>query len=167
MLRDLLMQFLTEVRQTLISLPGIDLDSYSTSIVRRFSNPAIRDQVARICSNGCAKMAKFIVPSLKELLGAGIQPKIIPVVLAAWLRYAAVRDGSANTEDPAIETLRPFLSDGGSDARLALREGSLFGDLAEVYPWIVAAVQHHLDNLRSRDACSAIEEALARTSRER
>ena len=87
LLRELLIQFMAEVRQTLASLPGIDLDSYSATIVSRFSNPIDMRPGSRICSNGCAKMAKFIVPSLSDLLTEGIRPRIIPVVLAAWLHY--------------------------------------------------------------------------------
>ncbi len=59
LLKQLLIKFMAEVRQTLKQLPGIDLDSYSATIVKRFSNPTIRDQVSRICSNGCAKMAQL------------------------------------------------------------------------------------------------------------
>jgi mannitol 2-dehydrogenase len=160
LLRELLIQFMAEVRQTLASLPGIDLDSYSATIVSRFSNPTIRDQVARICSNGCAKMAKFIVPSLSDLMTAGIQPRIIPVVIAAWLHYASARDGSGDIDDPSLETLRPFLASGGSDAGRALFAPTVFGGLAVMYPQIVRAVQHNLDQFRSRGVRAAIAKAL-------
>ena len=166
LLRELLIQFMAEARQTLTSLPGIDLDSYSATIAKRFSNPSIRDQVARICSNGCVKIAKFIVPSLNDLMLKGIQPRIIPVVLAAWLHYIALREGSASFDDPSIETLRPFLAAGGCDAKRALCEWSLFGDVARTHPEIVSAVQHHLDEFRSRDARAAIAAALQRTIHE-
>jgi mannitol 2-dehydrogenase len=166
LLRELLIQFLAEVRQTLTSLPGIDLDSYSATIVKRFSNPSIRDQVARICSDGCAKIAKFIVPSLNDLMKKGIQPRIIPVMLAAWLHYVAIRDKSGSIEDPSIEKLRPFLAAGGCNARSALCEPSLFGDMVATHPQIVSAVQHNLDELRNRDARTAIEGALLRTIHE-
>lgn len=160
LLRTLLIRFLAEVRQTLVSLPGTDLESYSATVVRRFSNSSMRDQVARICSNGCAKMAKFIVPSLGDLLREGVQPRIVPLVLAAWLHYVAVRDGSGSIDDPSLETLRPFLAAGGSDARLAFSAHSLFGDLAVRYPWIVGAVQNNLNQFRNRGARAAIAMAL-------
>jgi mannitol 2-dehydrogenase len=166
LLRGLLIQFMAEVRQTLTSLPGIDLNSYSATIVRRFSNPSIRDQVSRICSNGCVKIAKFIVPSLKDLMMEGIQPRVIPVVLAAWLHYVAIRDGSASIEDPSIETLRPFLAAGGCDAQRALCVRSLFGDVAVTHPQIMSAVQHHLDEFRNRDARATIAGALLKSIHE-
>jgi len=158
LLKQLLVEFMTEVRQTLKQLPGIDLDFYSATIVKRFSNPAIRDQVARICSNGCAKIARFILPSLEALLAAGIRPRTIPLVLACWLHYAAVRDREepSSIDDPAIELLRPFIASGGSDAALALSTRALFGGLAVAHPGVVADMQHHLDRLRSRGARPAL-----------
>ncbi|MGC1452963.1 MAG: mannitol dehydrogenase family protein [Candidatus Sulfotelmatobacter sp.] len=166
LLRELLIHFLEEVRQTLTTLPGIDLEEYSATIVSRFSNPTIRDQVARICSNGCSKIARFIVPSLRDALRKGIQPRIIPVVLAAWLHYVAIREGSTTFEDPSIFMLRPFLAAGGSEARIALGERSLFGEIAVTHPRVVGAVQICLDAFRSREARAVIAEALLRTNDE-
>jgi mannitol 2-dehydrogenase len=162
LLKQLLIEFMAEVRQTLEQLPGIDLDSYSATIVKRFSNPAIRDQVSRICSNGCAKIARFILPSLEALLKASIRPRMIPLVLACWLHYAAIRDREtpSTLDDPAIESLRPFLASGGSDARSALSAPTVFGGLAITYPQIVRTVQHNLDQFRSRGARATIAEAL-------
>jgi mannitol 2-dehydrogenase len=162
LLKQLLIQFMTEVRQTLKQLPGIDLDSYSATIVKRFSNPAIRDQVSRICSNGCAKIARFILPSLEALLTAGIRPRVIPLVLACWLHYAAIRDREtpSTIDDPAIESLRPFLASGGSDAALALSTGTLFGGVVDAHPGIVSEVHRHLDRLRSHGARATLAAAL-------
>ena len=162
LLKQLLIEFMTEVRQTLKKLPGIDLDSYSATIVKRFSNPAIRDQVSRICSNGCAKIARFILPSLEALLTAGIRPRVIPLVLACWLHDAATRDREtpSTIDDPAIESLRPFLASGGSDTALALSTGTLFGGVVVAHPGIVSEVQHQLNQLRSYGARATLAATL-------
>ena len=162
LLRNLLIQFMAEARQTLKPLPGIDLDSYSESIVRRFANPAIRDQVSRICSNGSAKIAKFIFPTLQDLTQLGVRPRIVPVMLAAWLHYVALRAGSGQIEDPAIENLRTFILAGGSDARLALQNRALFGGLAESNPSLVAAVQAHLDAMRNLGVQATLAQAIGK-----
>ena len=94
LLHELLKQFMAEVRPTLRQLPGIDLDAYTATIVKRFSNTAIRDQVARICSDGCTKMAKFIVPSLVDLLERKEFPRVLPFVIASWLHYLRGYDES-------------------------------------------------------------------------
>ena len=163
LLRRLLVQFMTEVRPTLKQLPGIDLDQYTATIVKRFSNAAIRDQVARICSDGCAKMTKFIVPSLIDLLGRDEHPRVLPFVIASWLHYLRGHDENKRQmtiSDPSLGSLQPFLDAGGGNASLALSTRSLFGDLAFTYPQLVTQVQSALDQLRSHGVRATIEQTL-------
>ena len=162
LLRRLLVAFMAEVRQTLVPLPGIDLDSYSTTIVRRFSNPAIRDQVARICSQGCAKIAEFILPSLLDLVASGMLPQVIPVVLATWLYDMALhdRESPGSIDDSALESLRPFLAAGGSDATRALSAPSLLGERAASLSRVLVTVQMYMDGIRNRGLKPVLSESL-------
>jgi mannitol 2-dehydrogenase len=162
---ELLNQFMAEVRPTLEKLPGIDLDSYSASIVKRFSNAAIRDQVARICSGGSAKIAKFIVPSLVDQLKRGAPSGVASFVIASWLHYLRGTDESGramDVSDPGLELMQPFLDAGASDARLALSVRPLFGDIAFAHPQLVRLVQSALDGLRSNGVRAALTQTLAR-----
>lgn len=164
LLRELLTVFMAEVRPTLKPLPGIDLDEYTAMIVKRFSNSAIRDQVARICSDGCAKMAKFILPSLVDLQRGAGPARVLPFAIASWLHYLSGRDenGRALTiSDPSLAHLKPFLDAGGSNARLALSVRPLFADIAFTHPQVVSTVQADLDELRTRGVRQAITHALA------
>jgi len=163
LLRRLLMKFMAEVRPTLAAVVGLDLDEYCGLIVDRFSNASIGDQTARICSDGCAKMVKFIVPSLRDLLDAKRNPRVLPFVLASWLHYLNGRDenGRAMTiSDPLIALMKPFLEAGGGDARLALSVGSLFGDMASSHPPVVERVQASLDDLRRSGVRAAVTKLL-------
>jgi len=165
LLQKLLIEFMAEVRPTLQQLPGIDLDDYAATVVKRFLNPALRDQVARICSDGCAKMAKFIVPSLVDLLEAGRGSRVLPLVLATWLYYLRGHDENGrvlNISDPALESLGPFLDAGADNATLALSVRSLFGELAFHHPQIVSAVQTALDQLRRQGVRAAVTQTLAK-----
>lgn len=165
LLRNLQVQFMGEVRPTLQQLPGIDLDEYSRTVVQRFSNTTIRDQVARICSDGCAKIAKFIVPSLIDLLRAGGSPRVLPLVIANWLHYLRGVDenGRAMTiSDPMLDRLQPFLHAGGCDASLALSAQALFGELASTSPQAVKSVQEALDELRRSGVRAAITKTLGK-----
>ena len=162
-LRQLLMRFMAEARPTLKALPGIDLEAYSASIVQRFSNAAIRDQAERICSDGCAKMAKFMVPTLRDLLAEGSSPRILPFAIAIWLHYLSGRDENGRSlkiSDPSLEYLRPFLDAGGGDAGLALAVRPLFGELAFTYPRLLSQVQAGLDALRSQGVRAAMAQTL-------
>jgi len=163
LLRRLLIAFMAEVRPTLKSLPGIDLDEYCGLIVKRFSNPALRDQVERICSDGCAKMAKFIVPTLNDILEAKTDPRVLPFALAAWLRYLSGRDESGRAmkiSDPSLNSLKPFLNAGGSDASLALSVPQLCGGLAVSHPRLIGRVQDCLDRIRNHGVRAAIAQTL-------
>lgn len=151
LLQSLLVRFMDEVRPTVPVLPGIDLDAYTATIVQRFANTAMRDQVARICSDGCAKIAKFIVPSWADLLAANASPQIIPLVIAAWLyalRGHDEKNRSLRIADPALASMAPFTESGCENARLALSVQPVFGDLAQKYPHLSGAVQRNLDAFR-------------------
>jgi len=164
-LHALLVKFMAEVRPTLTDLPGIDLDDYAATIVKRFSNTAIRDQVGRICSDGCAKMAKFIVPTLVDLLERRESPCVLPFVLASWLHYLRGSDENGRTlsiSDQSLGYLQPFMDAGASEAVLALAVRPLFGELAFTHPQLVSAVQTYLYELRTNGVRTTINHLLAK-----
>ena len=163
LLHGLLEEFMAEVRSTLRQLPGIDLDAYTSTIVKRFFNAAIRDQVERICSDGCTKMAKFIVPSLVDLLTGRELPHVLPFVIAVWLHYLRGYDENGrklSISDPSLAYMQAFLDTGGRDARLALSVRPLFGEIALTHPQLVGAVQTALDQLRKNRARATLEQIL-------
>src|SRR5206468_6827230 len=48
---DFLLDYMdTEATPTLEPVPGIDLDAYKHNLIERFSNPQVRDTVARLCA---------------------------------------------------------------------------------------------------------------------
>jgi mannitol 2-dehydrogenase len=150
LLRRLLKAYMEEVKPTVPKLSGIDVDDYADTVVRRFSNAAIGDQVARICSQGCAKVAKFLAPPLADLLRSGGTPRVLPLVIAGWLHYqrGANEDGQPMTmADEQAALLKPFVESGYTSARLALQVPALFGNLAAEFPGWVATVQHNLEML--------------------
>jgi mannitol 2-dehydrogenase len=163
LLRDLLTHFMGAVRPTLSPVPGINLDDYTKSIVKRFSNSAIRDQVARICSDGSAKIAKFILPSLKDLLASGRDARILAFVIASWLHYLGGFDENGRSmtiSDSGLDELKPFRDSGCANARLALEARTVFGELATTHPEVVEVVQARLDELRGHGVRTAISGVL-------
>jgi mannitol 2-dehydrogenase len=164
LLRRLLIAFMAEVKPTVPPLPGIDLDEYTTTVVKRFTNTAIRDQVARICCEGCAKISKFIVPTLGDLLKAGRTPRVLPLVVAGWMHYQRGLDENGRAmqmADAQVELLKEFVDAGCGDARLALEVRPIFGELATTYPQLATMVQSNLDELRTHGVRAAITKVLA------
>jgi mannitol 2-dehydrogenase len=162
-LHRLLVDYIEEVKPVVPRLPGIDLDRYAATVVGRFSNTAIRDQVSRICSEGCAKIAKFLVPPLADLLRTGCMPRIVPLVIAGWLHYQRGVDEQGHAmimADSQAALLKPFVEDGCVDARLVLAESAVFGSLAAEFPAWASRVQHYLELLRERGVRSTITNVL-------
>jgi mannitol 2-dehydrogenase len=152
-LRRLLVDYIEEIKPVVPRLPGIDLDQYAATVVRRFSNTAIRDQVPRICSEGCAKIAKFLVPPLAHLLRTGCMPRILPLVIAGWLHYQRGVDEQGRVmimADAQASLLKPFVEGGCVDARLVLAEPAVFGSLAAQFPAWASRVQQYLELFKER-----------------
>jgi mannitol 2-dehydrogenase len=163
-LRELLTQFLAEVRGTLRDLPGIDLEEYAASVVRRFANPAIGDQIARICSDGSAKVTKFILPALVDLLESQAEPRILPLVIASWLRYqlGVAEDGRRYViADPGVSVLDALVAAGAQSASDALAVRPVFGNVGVWYPELAPSIQNELDNLRTIGVRASLAKALA------
>jgi mannitol 2-dehydrogenase len=162
-LHRLLLAYMEEVKPVVPRLPGIDLDQYAATVVRRFSNTAIRDQVSRICSEGCAKITKFLVPPLADLLCAGRVPSILPLVIAGWLHYqrGVNEQGRAMVmADAQAALLKPFVNAGCADTRPVLGESAIFGSLAAEFPSWASRVQQYLELLRVRGVRSTIASVL-------
>jgi mannitol 2-dehydrogenase len=172
-LRRLLVAYIEEVKPVVPRLPGIDLDQYAATVVHRFSNTAIRDQVSRICSEGSVKIAKFLVPPLADLLRTGCLPRILPLVIAGWLHYQRGVDEQGRAmimADAQTSLLKPFINAGCVDARSVLVESAVFGSLAAEFPAWASRVQQYLELLRERGVRSAIacvlNEGFASTTQE-
>jgi mannitol 2-dehydrogenase len=57
-----------EVTPILSAVPGVDLAEYKKTLIERFGNPAIRDQLSRIGIYGSSGIPKFVLPSIEEQL---------------------------------------------------------------------------------------------------
>ena len=166
-LHRLLLAYIEEVKPVVPRLPGIDLDTYAATVVRRFSNTAIHDQVSRICSEGCAKIAKFLVPSLADLLRGGSMPRILSLVIAGWLHYQRGADEQGRAmvmADAQAPLLKPFVKAGCCDARSVLEESAVFGSLAAEFPAWASRVQQYLECLRARGVRPTIATVLDDTT---
>lgn len=97
---------------------GVDLEAYKDLLIRRFSNKAISDQVSRLCGDGIAKFAVYVVPVLKQMLRDGKDISIEAFLIAAYCKYLM----SAHTEsgedivifEPHITLEDKMLVSGGS-----------------------------------------------------
>ncbi len=88
--RALLEQFMARDAAPLLQAPaGMETGPYAQKLIERFSNPAIGDQMLRLCSDGAAKMPVYLQDNTVGTLKRGSEHRRIAFVLAAYANYIA------------------------------------------------------------------------------
>ena len=98
-----------EVKPHLPDIPGVNIDEYCNTLMERFSNPTIMDQLPRVCLNASGKIPQFIMPSIAEAIWDNGPFRRLCFVAAAWFRYVNGIDDSGKAfeiEDPMREELQ-------------------------------------------------------------
>ncbi len=111
-MRRYLRSYMDEVTPTVPVPSGMDIPQYKATLIHRFSNHALCDQIGRICAQGSSKISKFLLPSLGELLAAELPTRFLALAIASWLRYMRGRDEQGlplRIEDAALEQTRRLL----------------------------------------------------------
>jgi len=91
-----------EAKPTLPSAVGIVLDDYIDALIERFSNPAVGDQIERLCLDGSAKFPKFLLPTIRHQLDNGGPIELAALALAGWCQYLA-DPGRTLASDPRLD----------------------------------------------------------------
>jgi mannitol 2-dehydrogenase len=141
-----------EATPTLPPVPGVDLAGYKRTLLERFSNPQVRDTIARLCAQSSDRIPKWLLPVVREQLAAGGEIRRSAAVVASWARYAEGTDEQGEPieivdrlRDTLIRSARLQYSD--PDAFIANRD--LFGDLADDkrfvtgYQAALTSLHHH------------------------
>lgn len=92
---------------------GTDLELYKTTLIERFGNPAVSDQVARLCMDGLSKFPVYVIPVLAKMLADGRDIARMAYALAAYRKY--LRTGKDDKGQP-YEINEPWLN--AEDKRL-------------------------------------------------
>ena len=107
--------YCAEAAPTLPPADGLDIHSYTDSLVRRFANPAMRHRIRQIAADGSLKIPERWLTPLRELRAAGHDTPALAAALAAWARHT--RDTPADDlDDPSAERLRRAWQRPGPDA---------------------------------------------------
>ncbi len=130
--RALLERFHAEVTPLLPPVPGIDLAGYRRTLAERFANPALRDQLARIATDGSDRMPRFVLPSIHDALASRAPLRALAFTVAAWFRVLAAdadaRGAPLPKRDPLLDELVRRARAGGEDPGPLLELRALFGD---------------------------------------
>jgi mannitol 2-dehydrogenase len=148
-----------EAAPTLAPVPGIDLAEYQRTLIRRFSNPEVRDTIARLCAETSDRIPKFVLPAIREQLAHDRDVRRGAAIVASWARYA---EGIDEQGQPIqiVDRLKDVLTAAASrqrqdpDAFIANRD--VFGDLADDKRF-VDAYRLALTSLHERGARATLE----------
>ena len=145
-----------EVKPLLPQIPGVSVDDYCNTLLNRFSNPTLKDELPRICLGGSGKIPQFIMPSIAEQIQAGGPLRRLTLCAAAWFRYLNGIDEQGKTfklDDPMAEELQAKANEGG----IALLDvKSLFGDDLRNDERFVSELKSALDSLRTEGAMKTV-----------
>ena len=129
-----------EATPTLRPVPGVDLEDYKRSIIERFSNPEVRDTLARLCTDSSDRIPKFLLPVVRERFVAGGHAPLAAAIVASWARYAEGIDEDGETIH-VMDRMRDGLMKRAQLKRSSptafLEERSVFGDLIDEPRFVV------------------------------
>jgi mannitol 2-dehydrogenase len=136
LIADFLRSFMDrEVTPVLGTVEGIDLTKYKDSLIQRFGNPYIKDNLSRICLESSAKIPKFVIPTIRENLENGGEIKHTVTIIAAWCRYLEQAGTPGHTYEVQDEMKDLLQKNANASAKLDplafIKTETLFGDLVK------------------------------------
>ena len=152
-----------DVTAQLAPVPGIDLEAYKNTLVQRFSNQAIADQLERVCSDGSSKLPKFTVPTINRLIADGAELKRAALVVAAWALYLKGVDENGQIyaiPDPRAAFCQALVADDALIVQRLLSVEEVFGSAIPRSAEFVAAFEWCLNSLRDAGVSKTLENLL-------
>lgn len=153
-----------DVTPQLAPVPGIDLSDYKDTLVARFSNQAIADQLERVCSDGSSKFPKFTIPTINRLIADGRETRRAAMVVAAWALYLKGVDENGDTymiPDPRAAFCQALVVDDELITERLLGVEEIFGAAIPKSAEFVAAFEWCYNSLRDEGVTRTLEIILA------
>ncbi|KAK8095000.1 hypothetical protein PG997_001685 [Apiospora hydei] len=127
-----------EVRPLLPEIEGVDIEKYCNTLLARFGNPILKDEVTRLCLGGSGKFPQFIMPSIAEQIRRlpdnptdGAPLRRLTLAVAGWFRFSNGLDEAGKpikVDDPMAAELQEKAREGGHEPHVLLGIKMLFGD---------------------------------------
>ena len=92
-----------------VPAPGnTDLALYKQTLIERFANKSVSDQVARLCMDGVSKFPVYVVPNLIHMVADGKDLTRVAYLIAAYRHYLKYQVGDNGSK---FEIDEPWLTD--------------------------------------------------------
>jgi fructuronate reductase len=156
-------QLMQEAATTLTMPAGTDLATYSRSLLRRFSNPALHHRTWQIAMDGSQKLPQRLLGTMRDRLALDLPIDTHALAVAGWMRYVTATDEQGrkiDVRDPIAAELASIAQTTGPIAnRLApalLDVSSVFGALG-TDPRVRTAITDALARLYALGARRAVQ----------
>jgi mannitol 2-dehydrogenase len=152
-----------EATPTLDPVPGVDLVAYKAELIERFSNPEIRDTVARLCAESSDRIPKWLMPVVRSQLERGGPVRLSAAIVASWARYAQGTDEHGEPieiVDRRRDEVVALAARSESDPLAFIANRDLFGDVVEDQRFVDAYLET-LTSLRERGARQTLEQLVS------
>jgi mannitol 2-dehydrogenase len=115
-----------EAIPTLTEIPGHPPADYARTVLGRYENTGVRDQIARLCIDGTSKFPTFLIPTVERQVERGGPIECAVLALAGWMRYLATVPAAERAPDSRGERAAVL-------AARSLQDPLAFLDLADVF----------------------------------
>ncbi|OLF84840.1 MULTISPECIES: mannitol dehydrogenase family protein [Marinobacter] len=151
-----------DVTPILGEISGIDVPAYKQTLVERFSNPQMGDELARLCMDGSSKIPKFLVPTVQTLVNEGRPLSRVAMIIASWALYLRGKDEKGQPHeinDPMAPRLQAAVEDRANLTPELLGMADLFGTTLASSSDFEEAFDRALDKLETKGVFAALSES--------
>lgn len=150
-----------DVTPILGEISGIDVPAYKQTLIERFSNPQMGDELARLCMDGSSKIPKFLVPTVQTLVNEGRPLSRVAMIIASWALYLRGKDEQGQPHeinDPMAPRLQAAVEDRANLTPEFLGMADLFGTTLASSSDFEEAFDRALDKLETKGVFAALSE---------
>jgi mannitol 2-dehydrogenase len=148
-----------EAIPTLVEIPGHPREDYAASVLERFANPGVRDQIARVCLDGSAKFPTFLVPTIERQLESGGPVERAATALAGWARYLGIVDPAEQAFDANGDVARQHAAAATADPLEFLEYEAVFPEPVRSSERFRSAFSAGYEQIASGGPIAAVEAA--------
>jgi mannitol 2-dehydrogenase len=130
---------LDEAVPTLTAIAGHPREDYVATVLDRFANTAVRDQIARLCIDGTSKFPTFLIPTVSSQIKSGGRIEMAALALAGWAHYLADTPDAEQSHDEHGASSRSVARSAVGDPARFLRDSAVFPDAVAADPTFVTA----------------------------
>jgi mannitol 2-dehydrogenase len=153
-----------EAIPTLTEIPGHSAEDYAASVLERFANSGVRDQIARLCIDGSAKFPTFLIPTIECQLEAGGPIGRAATALAGWARYLGVVELERQSFDADGDAARRHAANALSDPVAFLDYEAVFPPAVRTSERFRAAFSQSYRRIAEQGPLAAMESQADRQS---